>query len=102
VFVGVPSGPGENLGRHIRDAIVLRLNPPSDVRVGLFSEPEATIAFYHHEGTRPHVIRPRRRKALRFLSSRAGGIVFARRVFHPGTRANPFLRDALREVIRGT
>jgi hypothetical protein len=49
-----------------------------------------------HDGTRPHIIRPRRAKALRF---RAGGrVVFAKVVRHPGTRARPFLDRALREV----
>ncbi|WP_037899876.1 hypothetical protein [Streptomyces sp. NRRL S-350] len=46
-------------------------------------------------GTRPHVIRPRRAKALRFEVS--GHVVFAARVNHPGTRANNFLGRALRE-----
>ena len=49
-----------------------------------------------HDGTRPHIIRPRRAQALRF---RVGGrIVYARVVHHPGTRARPFLDRALREV----
>lgn len=49
-----------------------------------------------HDGTRPHIIRPRRAKALRF---RMGGrIVYAKFVRHPGTRARPFLDRALREV----
>lgn len=51
-------------------------------------------ATWVHEGTTPHVIRPVRAKALRF---RWGGqVVFARRVNHPGNRANPWLRNALR------
>ena len=49
-----------------------------------------------HDGTRPHVIRPRRAKALRFRSG--GRIVFATVVHHPGTRARPFLDQALRQV----
>lgn len=52
---------------------------------------------YHMNGTHPHIIRPRRRKALRFTSG--GSVVFARRVQHPGSRANPFLIRAL-EVLR--
>lgn len=49
-----------------------------------------------HDGTRPHIIRPRRARALRF---RMGGrIVYAKFVRHPGTRARPFLDRALREV----
>lgn len=54
---------------------------------------------FHLRGTEPHVIVPRRRrrKALRFTSG--GSVVFARRVQHPGSRANPFLTRAL-EVLR--
>lgn len=46
------------------------------------------------EGTRPHVIRPKRAKALRFEVG--GEVVFAQRVRHPGTRANDFMGRALR------
>jgi hypothetical protein len=47
------------------------------------------------EGTRPHVIRG---NPLRFLG-RGGGVVFARVVHHPGTRANPFAADAARAAL---
>ncbi|WP_326597126.1 hypothetical protein [Streptomyces sp. NBC_01803] len=49
---------------------------------------------YVLDGTRPHVIRPRRRQALRFEVG--GRTVFAAYVRHPGTRPNPFLTRALR------
>ncbi len=49
--------------------------------------------LYHHDGTGPHTIRPRRAKALRFVV--AGRVVYAQKVRHPGTRPNPFLRNAL-------
>lgn len=52
-----------------------------------------------HDGTRPHVIRPRQAQALRF---RIGGrIVYAKVVHHPGTRARPFLDRAVREIAGG-
>lgn len=57
----------------------------------------AEHAIWIHEGTRPHEIRPRRAKALRFTIGTR--VVFARRVWHPGTTANPFLRDAIREEL---
>jgi hypothetical protein len=46
------------------------------------------------DGTRPHVIRARNAKALRFEME--GRIVFARKVNHPGTRPNNFMARALR------
>lgn len=49
-----------------------------------------------HEGARPHVIRPRFARALRFEIG--GQVVFARKVNHPGNAANPFLRNAVHRV----
>ncbi|MDQ0761978.1 hypothetical protein [Streptomyces canus] len=49
---------------------------------------------YVLSGTRPHLIRPRRAKALRFEVG--GEVVFTRLVRHPGTRPNNFLARALR------
>jgi hypothetical protein len=53
-------------------------------------------APYVNDGTRPHIIRPRTKQALKF--NVGGRTVFAKVVHHPGTRANPFLDRALREV----
>lgn len=61
-----------------------------------------------HDGTRPHVIRPKRahtlrrssrgvvKPALRFVVN--GRVVYARVVHHPGTLPRPFLDRALAEV----
>lgn len=57
---------------------------------------DVEYAPYVNDGTRPHVIRPRTKKALRFKVGNQ--IVFATVVNHPGTRPNPFLDRALREV----
>lgn len=56
-------------------------------------------AHLHHEGTRPHLIRPKNAKALRFMNAN-GDVVFARVVRHPGTRANRFLSDNLHLAVR--
>jgi hypothetical protein len=48
-------------------------------------------------GTRPHIIRPRRARVLRFEVG--GRVVYAAYVKHPGTRANDFLDRALREAL---
>jgi hypothetical protein len=45
-------------------------------------------------GAAPHIIRPRRRKALRFIGR--SGVTFATVVHHPGQRGNNFMVKALR------
>ena len=45
------------------------------------------------EGSAPHEIRPRRRKALRFTVN--GAVVFRSRVWHPGTKGSRFLSSSL-------
>lgn len=61
---------------------------------------DAPYSLFVHEGTSPHVIEPNQANVLRF-PSRAGEIVFAPRVDHPGTRPRPFLSEALAAVIVG-
>jgi hypothetical protein len=50
--------------------------------------------MYVIKGTRPHIIRPRTRRVLKFRVS--GRTVFAKVVHHPGTKKNDFLTKALR------
>lgn len=56
-----------------------------------------SIAYLHHEGSRPHVIRPKTAKTLRIAGY--GTIVYARQVYHPGTRPNRYLTGPLSVVI---
>jgi hypothetical protein len=61
-------------------------------------------ALWVEEGTKAHVILPRKKKALRWASNGTGaeGWRFAKKVNHPGTKAKPFLKPALaskREAI---
>jgi hypothetical protein len=76
----------------------IRADPPrvfslrGSVTVGSDLEYAAMV----NDGTKPHVIRPKNAKVLRF--NVGGQVVFARVVNHPGTRARPFLDLALREV----
>lgn len=51
-----------------------------------------------HNGARPHVIRARRAKALRF--QQGGRIVYRASVNHPGVRARPWLARALADECR--
>lgn len=53
-------------------------------------------AMYVHEGTRPHVIKPRRKKVLSWKGPE--GRVFATAVHHPGTEPRPWLRNALQST----
>ncbi|AJQ26914.1 hypothetical protein [Pelosinus fermentans] len=53
----------------------------------------ALHAMFMHEGTKPHMIRAKNKKSLRWVT--AGGFAFATSVRHPGTKADPFLYNAL-------
>ncbi|WP_328825553.1 HK97 gp10 family phage protein [Tomitella gaofuii] len=50
-----------------------------------------------HNGSKPHVIRPRRASVLAFKMG--GKQVFAKSVQHPGTRGRPFLANAAEKVM---
>ncbi len=49
-----------------------------------------------HDGSRPHIIRPKNKKALAF--KRGGKTVFATSVKHPGAPARPWLLNAAKDV----
>lgn len=68
-------------------------------RVRLRVSANTPYARFVHDGTRPHAIYPRRAKALRFYWPRVGRVVYRKRVWHPGYRGNPFLRDAVAEEL---
>jgi hypothetical protein len=58
----------------------------------------APHAIFVHFGTKPHEIRPRNKKALRWASG--NGFVFAKVVKHPGYRGDPYLFNAADEAVR--
>jgi hypothetical protein len=49
----------------------------------------APHAVFVHWGTRPHIIRPKNKKALRWPAG--GAFAFAKKVRHPGTKADPWM-----------
>jgi len=55
-------------------------------------------ALYVEFGTPPHIIKPRRKKALRF--DVGGESVVVRSVRHPGTMAQPFIRNTIRTKLK--
>lgn len=76
---------------------IVRSNPGYNVEVFAGGTPKtAQYVMPHHQGSRPHVIRPRNRRALKFQAS--GRTVFAKKVNHPGNRANPFLLRAAQQA----
>jgi len=58
---------------------------------------DAPYSGFVEFGTRPHVIRPKVRRALRFEVD--GKVVFATRVYHPGTSPHPFFEPAFDYVV---
>lgn len=51
------------------------------------------IALYQHDGTKSHIIVPRKKFVLRWADGNK--FRFAKRVRHPGIKADPFLENAL-------
>jgi hypothetical protein len=83
----------------LRDSIVKRVVSTSKgPAMQVVAEDE--IALWHHEGTRPHTIRARRKPFLVFFWPKAGKVVSFKQVSHPGTKPNRFLTEPLRRVLR--
>lgn len=84
-----------SMGRGIRSSV--RYTPSGPVGTVTSTHP-ATIFVVN--GTRPHVIWPKINRPRPHLRFTVGGrVVYARVVFHPGTKANDFLLRALREAL---
>jgi hypothetical protein len=84
-------------GLSLRDSIVKRLVTGTWPTMKIIAQ--KPYAYFVHEGTEPHEIRPRQKSVLRFYSQQAGGFVFARVVQHPGTKPLRYLTDTAREVF---
>jgi hypothetical protein len=57
----------------------------------------AGYALFVEQGTKPHVIKPRFRKALRFPTP--AGFAFAKGVKHPGTKGRYFIKGAVEKTL---
>jgi hypothetical protein len=93
--------PGERRARRpgtLRDSIVTRLTVGGRYGLSVVVGSEDPIALWHHEGTQPHTIRPRTKPRLVFYWPKAGGVVFLRKVNHPGTRPNRYLTDSIKDL----
>lgn len=95
IQVGVDTGALRQSIRHSTHT-AKGLGPYTIVSAG---GPTAPHALMHHEGTRPHEIRPNPpRSVLKFTVG--GKTVYATRVLHPGTRENKYLTDHLPMAVR--
>lgn len=94
-----------NLGRTIR------IGSMSDTHVEVKAGGQLNVGYAAavEFGSRPHVILPKRRKALAWGGARtlggrsragSGPTHFARRVNHPGTKPKPFLIPAFEYALR--
>lgn len=76
----------------------IRKNPGRNARTQyvdiLAGGKQVGYVLIEEEGSRPHVIRARRRKFLR-IPVAGGGVIFRRRVFHPGTTGTHFMARSL-------
>lgn len=90
-----PVGKGEGRGPRFRDAWAVET---TDTHGGAEGEliNRARHAPYVIYPTRPHIIRARRARALRF--SAGGAVLYRRQVFHPGTKGNPVAMRTLRRI----
>jgi hypothetical protein len=71
----------------------------------------AGYAGFVEFGTKPHEIRPKRGRVLRWPAKGSarlsgapksgGAVIFARRVEHPGTKAKPFMLPGARKALEG-
>ena len=87
---------------HVKDATPVKTHAlksgirPDFGRLSATIRPHnAPYAFFVHEGTKPHIIKPKVKKALWWK----GAAHPVKRVHHPGTKANPFMEKGLEKSI---
>jgi len=91
-----PIGQGRNAGK-LKGSITQRTTSRAGSVVLQFGSPLPYVPFVV-DGTRPHMIVPRNKRALAFTTA-AAGQVFAKRVNHPGTRSNHFASRAVEPLL---
>ena len=75
------------------DSIKVEFSDPMTVKVT-----GSAVAGYQEFGTRPHVILPKNKPYLVF-KTKDGKIIRTKKVNHPGTKPQPFIRPAVNEVM---
>ena len=84
-----------SMGQGNNITVQSRRGPGGDFQGVINSRPPASL--YVLGGTRPHVIRPVRARALKFTVG--ARTVYAKVVMHPGTQPNRFRQEALRAAL---
>ena len=85
-------------GGSLRRSTYLRKLDPLVYEVG-HSPQMAPHAVFVHWGARPHTIRPKNKRALRWPAG-GGQFNFARRVNHPGYRGDPWMARTAADAPR--
>lgn len=83
---------------NLKRSIGMKVDRGALTGYGVIVGSDVRHALVHHQGAKPHVIRASGQGFLKFRGS--NGTVYARQVRHPGSRANPYLLEALRAVVR--
>lgn len=81
-------------------------NLKKDIKVISYSHKKAVIgntklapyAKFVHFGTKPHMIKVKKARAL----ANKNGKIFGKKVNHPGTKANPYLENAANRYINSS
>lgn len=90
----------ESVGNQIRNSLVravpvdtgeLKNSITYSVNGDIIEFNMAEHGLFVEFGTKPHIILPKEKKALKWKSG--GSTVFATRVQHPGTKPQPFIRN---------
>lgn len=89
--VGVETG---NLRRLLKSDVNYNSRLGLHARVGTWVQPGIGVAFWHHQGTKPHVIAASPGNHLRFMGHNRA-ITIRTEVMHPGTAPNKYLADNL-------
>lgn len=80
---------------HMRNQTTVR-DEPGFGSVRVVAEVDTPYARYVSSGTRPHIIRAKNARALRFQIG--AETIFRQSVNHPGTQPNPWWTNQIREV----
>ena len=91
---------GNRTGR-LRQSISMERDRSISGEYGVTVGSNVSYALVHHEGARPHVILARRQGRVLRFRPRGGGIVYAKRVKHPGHRGTHYLSRALKMAMTG-